>query len=196
MRPAGIVTTYAGVTFRSRLEARWAVFFDLMCIPWIYEPFDAHGYVPDFLLTGDRPLLVEVKPLSTTRPMLPFLQKTVERCDPIWQGDMIVVGVTPLPTPHREPPWVGAVHPVAGVMAELMDEFDRARPLKDRYAPGFALWARCSFCGKPGFFHGEMSYAIRPCGHHDGDHYLQELGPISDPNEVWMQTYDVTRWGR
>lgn len=33
-----IETTYQGVRFRSRLEARWAVFFDAMGIKWEYEP--------------------------------------------------------------------------------------------------------------------------------------------------------------
>lgn len=33
-----IETHYAGCRFRSRLEARWAVFFDKMGIDWEYEP--------------------------------------------------------------------------------------------------------------------------------------------------------------
>lgn len=33
-----IETRYAGCRFRSRLEARWAVFFDTVGIPWQYEP--------------------------------------------------------------------------------------------------------------------------------------------------------------
>jgi hypothetical protein len=33
-----IETKYAGIRFRSRLEARWAVFFDALDIEWVYEP--------------------------------------------------------------------------------------------------------------------------------------------------------------
>jgi len=33
-----IETEYAGYCFRSRLEARWAVFFDQMGYDWVYEP--------------------------------------------------------------------------------------------------------------------------------------------------------------
>jgi hypothetical protein len=33
-----IVTEYAGARFRSRLEARWAAFFDLCGWRWEYEP--------------------------------------------------------------------------------------------------------------------------------------------------------------
>ncbi len=39
---------YAGVQFRSRLEARWAAMFDLLGWPWEYEPVDLDGYIPDY----------------------------------------------------------------------------------------------------------------------------------------------------
>lgn len=35
---SAIETSYAGYRFRSRLEARWAVFFDFLGIKWLYEP--------------------------------------------------------------------------------------------------------------------------------------------------------------
>lgn len=64
-----IETRYAGCRFRSRLEARWAVFFDALRIEWQYEPegFDLPSgwYLPDFLLTlGGGQAWFEVK--STT----------------------------------------------------------------------------------------------------------------------------------
>ncbi len=50
-----IETIYRGYRFRSRLEARWAVFFDTLGIPFEYEPegFELPGglrYLPDFRL--------------------------------------------------------------------------------------------------------------------------------------------------
>jgi hypothetical protein len=45
-----IETKYAGTIFRSRLEARWAAFFDVFGWSWVYEPFDLEGWLPDFLL--------------------------------------------------------------------------------------------------------------------------------------------------
>lgn len=54
-----IETRYKGYRFRSRLEARWAVFFDALGIEYQYEPQgfekeNPHGeplrYLPDFLL--------------------------------------------------------------------------------------------------------------------------------------------------
>jgi hypothetical protein len=48
-----IETHYKGYRFRSRLEARWAVFFDKCHMLWDYEPEgydlgDAGWYLPDF----------------------------------------------------------------------------------------------------------------------------------------------------
>ena len=49
-----IETRYAGRRFRSRLEARWAVFFDSLGVTWEYEPEgflvgdDKRAYLPDF----------------------------------------------------------------------------------------------------------------------------------------------------
>lgn len=56
-----IATTYRQYEFRSRLEAKWAAFFDLCKWPWSYEPVDLNGWIPDFAV-GERPTLVEVKP--------------------------------------------------------------------------------------------------------------------------------------
>lgn len=56
-----IQTAYRAFEFRSRLEAKWAMFFDLCGWNWAYEPTERHGYIPDFVL-GFRPTLVEVKP--------------------------------------------------------------------------------------------------------------------------------------
>lgn len=62
-----IETRYAGCRFRSRLEARWAVFFDAAGIEWQYEPqgfrFAGRSYLPDFRITDSAgvSLWVEVK---------------------------------------------------------------------------------------------------------------------------------------
>ena len=69
-----IETRYKGYRFRSRLEARWAVFFDALEIPWEYEPegYDLGTtgppgdqivypwYLPDFRIDGA--MFVEIKP--------------------------------------------------------------------------------------------------------------------------------------
>lgn len=60
-----IETVYNGYRFRSRLEARWAVFFDAAGIRYEYEPegFDLGDgiyYLPDFYLPDDD-VWVEIK---------------------------------------------------------------------------------------------------------------------------------------
>lgn len=68
-----IETKYKGYRFRSRLEARWAVFFDALGIKWEYEPegFDldeAGYYLPDFRLT-EHNQYVEIKPEGDVSPV-------------------------------------------------------------------------------------------------------------------------------
>lgn len=72
---SAIPTRYKGILFRSRLEARWAAFFDLAGWSWDYEPpeviADGIAWLPDFRVSfscpnsecdGKHVLLVEVKP--------------------------------------------------------------------------------------------------------------------------------------
>jgi hypothetical protein len=72
--PKPIETRYAGCRFRSRLEARWAVFFDYLDFKWDYEPegYDLPSgyYLPDFLLYEDdsQGLWFEVKPETAADP--------------------------------------------------------------------------------------------------------------------------------
>ncbi len=65
-----IPTVYGGYEFRSRLEARWAYFFDIYKIPYIYEPegldLDGIRYLPDFYLP-DCKQFFEVKGIMNDR---------------------------------------------------------------------------------------------------------------------------------
>jgi hypothetical protein len=63
-----IETEYKGYKFRSRLEARWAVFFDRCSIKYIYEPegfelSNGERYLPDFYLP-DQDAYFEVKSIG------------------------------------------------------------------------------------------------------------------------------------
>lgn len=109
MKP--IETAYAGSLFRSRLEARWTVFFDTLGIEWQYEPqgFELPSgryYLPDFWLPdsrawfevkGPRPTadeketLVEfARGLATARPT---------SCDELAQASYLKVAVGEIPRP-------------------------------------------------------------------------------------------------
>jgi hypothetical protein len=88
-----IETNYAGYRFRSRLEARWAVFLDALGIAWEYEKegFDLKEdgwYLPDFYLP-DYDAWVEIKP---SRPERGYLIKPTALS---WNGGkslLLVVG--------------------------------------------------------------------------------------------------------
>jgi len=64
-----IQTLYKGYRFRSRLEARYAVFFDNLRIKWRYEAegyvLKSGAYLPDFHLP-DLDFHVEIKPVVPT----------------------------------------------------------------------------------------------------------------------------------
>lgn len=65
-----IPTTYNGTTYRSRLEARWALFFSVLNLRSEYElqgyNTTAGYYLPDFWLPDLR-MFAEVKPVPFTR---------------------------------------------------------------------------------------------------------------------------------
>lgn len=76
-----IETAYKGYRFRSRLEARWAVFFDACGVEWLYESQgyelgNGLRYLPDFVLKNVRfgkeivdSLYVEIKGRNMLEPV-------------------------------------------------------------------------------------------------------------------------------
>lgn len=87
-----IETVYNGYRFRSRLEARWAVFFDAAGIEYQYEPegFQVYlgdetvRYLPDFYLPG----------LSTYAEVKPNYEKLMEESEKL--GNCIDFNRTPV----------------------------------------------------------------------------------------------------
>jgi len=94
-----IETAYKGYRFRSRLEARWAVFFDALGIEWQYEPegfeLEAGRYLPDFLIRCDINGVsclnfVEIKgapPTELDLILADQLAKALDCCVQLFQGD-------------------------------------------------------------------------------------------------------------
>lgn len=116
---APIETHYAGCRFRSRLEARWAVFFDHLNIKWDYEAAgykatcrlglsghtdDELLYLPDFWLP-ELEVFIEVKGSLTDRECLrlldaaAYLSSPVGGCNDRDGHDLVVLG--PVPDPRR-----------------------------------------------------------------------------------------------
>ncbi len=99
MNPCAIPTTYKGVRFRSRLEAKWAAFFDLVGWTWHYEQDDFNGWIADFTIdstsTGKTACFVEVKPIE--EPPDDELQLKIARSGALEFGRcVLIVGKRPL----------------------------------------------------------------------------------------------------
>lgn len=87
-----IETAYAGCRFRSRTEARWAVFFDALGLTWEYEKegfeLPSGRYLPDFWLP-DLGGWIEVKgtwPTSAERKLISELMEGSGQCAAIVSG--------------------------------------------------------------------------------------------------------------
>ena len=98
-----IETVYNGYRFRSRLEARWAVFFDAMGIKYQYEPegfkgFNDIPYLPDFYLP-DLDIYVEVK--GSRQALIEDSEKIAAAIDfnstPIAKKGLLILGDIPNP---------------------------------------------------------------------------------------------------
>lgn len=90
-----IETDYNGLKFRSRLEARWAVFFETLRIKYDYEvegfQIDNTKYLPDFYLP-ELKYWIEIKPYLTeenTRKMRVFAE---EQCKIQQEHSFFVIG--------------------------------------------------------------------------------------------------------
>jgi len=77
-----IETSYRGCRFRSRLEARWAVFFDALGIKWEYEKegfeLDGRRYLPDFWIPYEAAesgwgWWIEIKPTPLDKSQIELL---------------------------------------------------------------------------------------------------------------------------
>lgn len=88
-----IQTLYKGYRFRSRLEARWAVFFDSLAIAYTYEPegyeLPSGRYLPDFWLPS-LGCWVEIKP---EMPTVEERQLCEELAEGLGKAIVIAVGV-------------------------------------------------------------------------------------------------------
>lgn len=101
----GIQTEYAGVRFRSRLEAGWAVTFDHYGIRWEYEQelvdLPSSGrYLPDFRLP-DLATVMEVK-----GPHLQRLNKAHEYAIEVRRDTIVLIGWPELRLPVSPGIWV------------------------------------------------------------------------------------------
>jgi hypothetical protein len=92
-----IKTNYNGIDYKSRLEARWQMFFDDIGILAVYEPFliEKNGvqWVPDFILnngtSNDCRIAIEIKPIV---PNDEYIQRLFNLYDPKKGEILILIG--------------------------------------------------------------------------------------------------------
>lgn len=161
-----ISTTYKGINFRSRLEARWAAFFDLMGWRWDYEPLDFDGWIPDFILHGAKErVLVEVKPIFTAHEDL-FQEVSRQALSANSRDDILVLGAHIIEDRccHGGVAfgWLGEF--ISAGQTICGDDLVDVGPLHD--------WGHAAphdGGGKIGFCHEFMSYGNRITGYWSGD---------------------------
>lgn len=166
-----IETRYGGLVFRSRLEAKWAAMFDWLGLKWAYEPFDAKGYIPDFLLHGPRQTLVEVKPILREAQAYSVGGNVLPRLDGVFTGDIVVVGADPLRGPVGY--YVHGLSKIGGITAlDLMV---------------------CAVCKRNALFTPGGALRALPCGHYND--YVGARGYARpDVKAGWAHAHNQTRW--
>ena len=159
-------TLYKGIRFRSRLEARWAVFFDAIGREWVYEPtfreLAGLSYQPDFLMDGwgGEPVVVEVKPWpgpdpSDWGPLAPYINQIhasggVARYEQVagllHTRVLLLMGVPGV--------WEQGRLTALGSMALSFSEDHGAVPLLE--------WAECDQCGRVALWPDGRAGCCRP----------------------------------
>ena len=189
----GIPTKYAGTRFRSRLEARWAAFFDLIGWSWVYEPFDTDHWIPDFLIRGTGDLgrgefLVEVGPCSqwsdyhAEKALTAFPEEVDRATGAVVPAEYqtLVVGTYPsvdIPGPANAYPWQAI-----GLLTS------------DGAGAGTApaILGRCDVCGEVCITHFQGVYIHLPCAHWSDN--TGDLIPETSVRETWNRASTPTQW--
>lgn len=171
-----IPTVYKDVQFRSRLEARWAAFFDMCKWPWEYEPIDLAGYIPDFILRFHEPLLVEVKPSLDFKDLQKHVQKLEQSG---WDKEMLIVGAMLMPPGDLTLSGEGSL----GLLCERYES---------RVNWGAAVPYRCGKCSEMTICHDEWTYSCRRSGCYNGDHYLSDESV--GLHSLWRKAGNAVQW--
>lgn len=172
----GIPTTYRGILFRSRVEARWAAAFDRMGWLWEYEPIDLDGYIPDFLVSmGGARILIEIKH-SPDESELDRAKDKIEASG--WHGEAVVL---------RDYLDDTSSEPVIGWFGEV-----EVGPDGEQFAWGEARAFRCLSCGEISILASDGSWRCRGCGVDGGNSHVGSVeGSMA---EIWAWACNRAQW--
>ena len=183
-------TVYNKRRYRSRLEARWAAFFDQLGWKFEYEPLDLGGWSPDFSLHGRHsPILAEVKPI---------VEMDVEVCRKMaaaanaaaFQGELLLLGLSPFFPCSEWAGWLGWLHERWGRFDQEWIERNQPRFEVGGFDPCIGVQDEN---GQIDFGHSIMSFAGRMTGAADGDHYCSESA-IEEAKELWAEATNIVQW--
>lgn len=163
-----IPTEYHGTLFRSRLEARWAVLFDVLHMPWEYEPEAfgnrVTGYTPDFWLP-EQGVFIEVKPTEVYDH-----DKVALACQATGKNVVIVIGRPGLPRYMTEGCSDCVGESFTGPFIQGPEEWGW---------DNFYLLTECNQCGQFDFTHSGWGRQFRckcyPPDHKSGDAHSVRL---------------------
>jgi hypothetical protein len=172
-----IPTIYKGITFRSRLEARWAFMFDRLQWPYEYEPRELKNYIPDFILQFHEPVLAEVKPANTLKECEQHVAKIAAST---WTGDALIFG---------------------GVLKLSQASFmgPACCFYGQQFGPGGErAWGEgemflCGKCGKVSIYHTSLSYRCLVSGCYDGGSYIDPVD-FNEIHEHWIEAGEAVRY--
>lgn len=182
-----IETVYKNYHFRSRLEAQWAAFFDLVNWTWEYEPVDFNGWIPDFAIYGKDIVYVEVKPVVEL-PQDVCRKIDNSGCD----KEVLLVGqANPLP-PGDD--W----HNQIGWLREGGYE-EAGKPVWWWQSAYYGRWigseseaknrkGLIGFCPEYGFFMDRIT------GCYDGGSFGEGEVESSEIKRFWSQAKNLTQW--
>lgn len=166
-------TTYQGVTFRSKLEAKTAQALDIFGMPWQYEPqgyklSNGLWYKPDFWLPQAHQFIeckgvmnetdiAKIRGLvnDTSYPVLALSYDNAMLCMKFWND------------PN----------------ADIVTYFDDN-------AYGLRI-GRCSACGGKWFYANCDTYECQCCGIGGGDHHLGEVADVESATQLFQYAQEI-----
>jgi hypothetical protein len=175
----GIPTTFNHRRYRSRLEAKWAAFFDLLGWNYEYEPFDCNGWIPDFSIIGKdgNQTLVEVKPVAS------FPKEVSHKIDLAETNhEVVIVGVKP---------FVSESYANLGWLRESHEDGDGCIHYNWTEAP-FGMWEGGN--GTIGFCSESGSYRDRVSGGYDGGNWGGVSFNHYEVARLWDAASNAVQW--
>jgi hypothetical protein len=178
---AAIPTVYNGRQYRSRLEAKWAAFFELCDWPVEYEPVDLGDWSPDFSIKGAHgPILVEIKPIqSPDKETITKMHQAAMKAD--FAGEMLLLGVAPFD----------------GYLGWL-DDNTGCDDDGHRFVPWFDEAPFAWYAAKPhqiDFCHSLNGFGGRITGLYDGGSWGSARHPgVKSEKDLWAAASNAVQW--